>query len=367
MKAMEEEYDPVVIDTSNGLMLPNLSYRSDLNPQVEVAKLLQDQELKAKAKDVFSLLKLVNDMYEPGRVLESVDEISIKTAILDCNFLRFYYSLVGSYQQEENKKMLRDSRNKSLEQITDAGAPVRYHGYVIVSDTVHLLITTQGASMKTDERSRSKKERGQKPHRQHYLSILELKVKPTSKGAGDDHDFGVVEEVLKKFCACKAGGGKCVHDGMALRDQIRVYAPNFVNDEVVTSVAKRWKNRGGDKERVYDPTKPIRFIAFEKKRKKAAKTNNKAYRACRYSSTQLHYDVLSPEDMALFEEKCNPAILYPVYDAIKQTREVKRPARAALLYQEGTTEIGLMDVRPCIELWGSNSQIAASNEDNKTK
>jgi hypothetical protein len=26
MKAMEEEYDPVVIDMSNGLMLPNLSY-----------------------------------------------------------------------------------------------------------------------------------------------------------------------------------------------------------------------------------------------------------------------------------------------------------------------------------------------------
>jgi hypothetical protein len=89
MKAMEEEYDPVVIDTSNGLMLQNLSYRSDLNPQVEVAKLLQDQELKAKSKDVFSLLKLVNDMYETGKVLESVDEISIKTVILDCNFPRF--------------------------------------------------------------------------------------------------------------------------------------------------------------------------------------------------------------------------------------------------------------------------------------
>jgi hypothetical protein len=360
MKAMEEEYDPVVIDTTNGLMLPNLSYRSDLNPRVEVAKLLQDQELEAKAKDVFSLLKLVNDMYETGKVLESVDEISIKTAILDCNFPRFYYSLIGSYHQEENKKMLRDSRNKSLEQITDAGAPVRYHGYAIVSDTVHLLITTQGASMKTDERSRSKKERGQKPHRQHYLSILELKVKPTSKEAGDEHDFGVVEEVLRKFCACKAGACKCVHDGMALRDQIRVYAPNFVNDEVVTSVAKQWKNRGGDKERVYDPMNPIRFMAFEKKRKKSEKTNNKAYRACRHAGTQLHYDVLSPEDMVLFEEKCNPAILYPVYDAIERTRADTRPARAALLYREGTTENGLVDVRPCIELWGSNSQIAAS-------
>jgi hypothetical protein len=62
----------------------------------------------------------------------------------------------------------------------------------------------------------------------------------------------------------------------------------------------------------------------------------------------------------LFEEKCNPAILYPVYDAIERTRADKRPARAALLYQEGTTEFGLVKVRPCIELWGSNSQIAAS-------
>lgn len=142
MKVMEEEYDPVLIDTSNGLMLPNLSYRSDLNPQVEVEKLLQDQQLKVKSKDVFNLLTLVSDMYKSGKVLEDVDEISMKTAILDANFPPFYYSLVGSYQQAENKKMLRDSRNKSLEQITDAGAPVRYHGYAIVSDTVHLLNTT---------------------------------------------------------------------------------------------------------------------------------------------------------------------------------------------------------------------------------
>jgi hypothetical protein len=192
---MEEEYDPVVIDTSNGLMLPNLSYRSDMKPQVEVAKLLLDHEIKSKDKDLFKLLTLVSGMYERGDILESVDEISVKTAILDANFLRFYYSLIGSYQQEENKKMLRDTRNKTLEQITDAGAPVRYHGYAIVSDTVHLLITTQGASMKTDERSRGKKEKGQKPYRQHYLSILEFRVRPTSKEAGDDHDFGVVEEV----------------------------------------------------------------------------------------------------------------------------------------------------------------------------
>jgi 5'-3' exonuclease len=362
MKAMEEEYDPVVIDTSNGLMLPNLSYRSDLKPQAEIAKLLLDHEIKAKAKDVFNLLKLVNDMYERGEVLESVDEISIKTAILDCQFPRFYYSLLGSYQQEENKKMLRDSRNKSLEQITDAGAPVRYHGYAIVSETVHLLITTQGASMKTDERSRAKKEKGQKPHRQHYLSILELKVKPTSKEAGDEHDFGIVEEVLRKFCACKAGGGKCVHDGMALRDLIRVFAPNFVHDEVVTSIAKQWKNRGGDKERVFDPMKAIRHMSFEKKRTRDEKTNNKAYRACRHNSKQLHYDVLSPDDMALFEEKCNPSILFSVYDTIKRNRADERPARAALLYQEGSTETGLVDVRPSVELWGSNSQIAASKE-----
>jgi hypothetical protein len=256
--------------------------------------------------------------------------------------------------------MLRDSMNKSLEQITDAGAPVRYHGYAIVSDTVHLLITTQGASMKTDERSRGKKEKGQKPHRQHYMSILEFKVKPTSKEAGDDHDFGVVEEVLRKFCACKAGSGKCVHDGMALRDQIRVFAPNFVNEEVVTSEAKRWKFRGGDKERVYDLMKPVRFMAFEKKRKKDEKTSNKAYRACSHSSTQLYYDVLSPEDIVLFEEKCNHAILFPVYDTIQRTRADKRPAKAALLYQEGTAEVGLVDVRPHIDLWGSNSEIAGS-------
>jgi hypothetical protein len=104
-------------------------------------------------------------------------------------------------------------------------------------------------------------------------------------------------------------------------------------------------------------------MAFEKKRKKSDKTNNKAYRACRHASTQLHYDV--------FEEKCNPAILYPVYyDAIERTRADKRPPRAALLYQEGTIETGLVDVLPCIELWGSNSQIAAfkaQGNDNNTK
>jgi hypothetical protein len=61
-------------------------------------------------------------------------------------------------------------------------------------------------------------------------------------------------------------------------------------------------------------------------------TPHAGYRVCRHSSKQLYYDILSPEDMALFEEKCNPAILYPVYDAIERTRADKRPARAALLY-----------------------------------
>jgi hypothetical protein len=74
-------------------------------------------------------------------------------------------------------------------------------------------------------------------------------------------------------------------------------------------------------------------MAFEKKRKKSDKTNNKAYRACRHASTQLHYDV--------FEEKCNPAILYPVYDAIERTRADKRPPRAALLIDATGLKINL--------------------------
>jgi hypothetical protein len=84
-----------------------------------------------------------------------------------------------------------------------------------------------------------------------------------------------VEEVLRNFCGYTAGDGKCVDDDMDLRDQIRVFAPNFVNEEIMTCAAKRWKNHGGDKGRVFDPTKPVRFMTFENKRKKGEKTNNR--------------------------------------------------------------------------------------------
>lgn len=46
---------------------------------------------------------------------------------------------------------------------------------------------------------------------------------------------------------------------------------------------------------------------------------------------------LTPEDRILLKEKCNPAILFPVDDTMKRTRVDKRPVRAALLYQDGTT------------------------------
>jgi hypothetical protein len=260
---------------------------------------------------------------------------------------------------------LKDSYSKHLEQISIEDAPQRYHGYAVLGEDQHLLITTQSASFKKDESSRPTKERGQKPDPIQYISVLEFCVQPTSIETGDLHGFGKIVDVSRAFCVCKSGAGKCVHDGMAIRDHIRMWGPLSADERVCTSNPKTWKNRGADKTRVFNPMRPIRELGFEK----LVEGKKKKIRAFREPSYK-NYDVLSAGDMDLFEIRVNQQILFPFYDALQNGRKDNRPCRAALLYRGDDikdVEPGLIDIRHMVHLWGSMKEIAdaESNKENR--
>eukprot|EP00978_Attheya_sp_CCMP212_P007696 scaffold17883_cov32-Attheya_sp.AAC.4 len=183
----------------------------------------------------------------------------------------------------------------------------------------HLLITTQSASFKKDESSRPTKGRGQKTDPKQYLSILEFCVQPTSIETGDTHGSGKIVDVSRAFCVCKSGAGKCVHDGMAIRDHIRMWGPLSVDERICTSNPKTWKNRGADKTRVFNPMMLIRELGFEK----LVEGRKKQFRAFREPSYE-NYDVLSAGDRDLFEIRVNQQILFPFYDALQNGRKDKR-------------------------------------------
>ena len=355
MKKLEDEYEPMVIDPSAGCYLPSMSFKTTLSPFTEIRKLLDSNEIANDRRNhwVKYILTKAFECYEKGIVMEDMEEISEKSAYMESDFVRQYYTSVGYHEQGNDKKCLKDSYSKHMEQISDVNGPTRYHGYAVISETLHLLLTTQSASFGKDESTRRKKERGQKPDAKQYLSILLLEVEPTSQENGDLHGFGKVVRVVGAWCACKSGQGKCVHDGMALRDQIRLWGSDCPDESISTAGPNKWKHRGADKLRRFDPMRPIRELGFER----FTEGKTKGYRSCRESS-ELRYSVLGASDQQLFDKKCNPSILYPVYDAMQKA--TNRPSRAAAVYRGLPQDLdsGLTDVRDQVDLWGSKTQIA---------
>ena len=98
--------------------------------------------------------------------------------------------------------------------------------------------------------------------------------------------------------------------------------------------------------------RPLREMAIEKLDESK---KDKKYRSCQEESNSVWYPVLTHEDEALFEEKCQPSLLYPLYDAIVE--EIGGPCRAALTYQETAKDTACMDCRELVDLWGSKTQI----------
>jgi hypothetical protein len=68
--------------------------------------------------------------------------------------------------------------------------------------------------------------------------------------------------------------------------------------------------------------------------------------------------VLAPDDQELFDEKCGPSLLFPVYKAIQSSRNDGRYPRAAFVYMPDTSlENGMENVEDRTELWGSKTAI----------
>lgn len=224
--------------------------------------------------------------------MEDLELISINAAIIDRNIVSLFYSDIGGRGQGDNKKAMADSYAKHMEAISNIDGPQRYHGYSIIDEKRHLLITTQPASLKRDEtsrrRARARVAEGEKPDPNMYLCLAELYVEKCQESS-DTQEFTRVVAVGKTWCVqCPAGGGKCVHKGMSLRDQIRLWSPNYGGDHVQTDATKLWKHRGSDKMRSFRVTEPINQLSFEK----LVEGKICKYRLCHVPSNQVHTNCL---------------------------------------------------------------------------
>jgi hypothetical protein len=78
--------------------------------------------------------------------------------------------------------------------------------------------------------------------------------------------------------------------------------------------------------------------------------------SCHEVRNELHGDILSPEDVALFNKRVTKETLFPFCGALQASRKDDRPCRAALLHQPGTVETGLEVATDRIDLWGTKQQ-----------
>jgi hypothetical protein len=261
MKDIEDEHDPMTVDTKNGLTLPNLSTKSNVKPRVEIAKLSELDEIKNDV-ELHKLCKDTEELCNAGKVMEDMDLLASKSAVMTTEFVKFHFATLGHVGQvTEDKKSVRDSKSKSMEQISNTAAPHRHHSCAVKDASTHFLITTQSASLGKDHGSK-KKQNSQEPQQQQAdpkqcIHLVEFSAMPTSATDGDDHDFGVINAVPRRWCACKAGNGanngKCMHDGMAFHDQIRIFAADYQGNDSATAGTKKWKHRGADRPRTCDP------------------------------------------------------------------------------------------------------------------
>jgi hypothetical protein len=144
---------------------------------------------------------------------------------------------------------------------------------------------------------------------------------------------------------------------MAFHDQIRIFAADHQGNDSATEGMKKWKHGGADKLRTHDPTKPFRCMTFERLGGSRAAADQ---RSCHEERHQLHCDILSNEDAALFNERVTKETLFPFCGALQASRKDDRPCRAAILCEPGITETGLEDATDQVAPWGTKQQKAES-------
>jgi hypothetical protein len=119
MKDIEDEYNPIIADTNNGLMLPKLILtKSNVKPQVEIAKLLELSEIK-NDPGLYKFFQDIEELYNTDKVMEDMDLIASKSAVMTTEFVTFHFATLGHVGQvAADKKSVRDSKSKSKEQIS---------------------------------------------------------------------------------------------------------------------------------------------------------------------------------------------------------------------------------------------------------
>jgi hypothetical protein len=113
MKDIEDKYDPIIVDTNNGLMLPKLSNKSNEKPRVQIAKLLARKEIKNDA-GLHKFFKDIEELYNTGKVMEDMDLIASKSAVMTTKFVQFHFATLGHFGQVAADKKSVQDRSKAV-------------------------------------------------------------------------------------------------------------------------------------------------------------------------------------------------------------------------------------------------------------
>jgi hypothetical protein len=112
-KDIEDKYDPIIVDTTNGLMLHKLSTKSKVKPQVEIAKLLELSEIK-NDRGLYKFFKDIEELYNTGKVMEDMDLIASKSAVMTTKFVQFHFATLGHFGQVAADKKSVQDRSKAV-------------------------------------------------------------------------------------------------------------------------------------------------------------------------------------------------------------------------------------------------------------
>jgi hypothetical protein len=117
--------------------------------------------------------------------MEDMDLVTIGRHVMTTEFVKLHFGHVD--QVTEDKTSVRDSKSKSMEQISSAAAPRCCHSHAVKDATVRFLMTTQSASLW--KRHGSKNEQNlQEPQQQQadpkqHIHLVEFSLTPTSAAA----------------------------------------------------------------------------------------------------------------------------------------------------------------------------------------
>ncbi|EJK64607.1 hypothetical protein THAOC_14644, partial [Thalassiosira oceanica] len=146
----------------------------------------------------------VQGLLATGHFVEDFNDIAMTAPEMTDDFIHKSFVHVGESTSQKNI-------NDGLTKVLDMDKII-YHAVARAPDGKSIyILSKQVASMKHDEKTRTKTDPGEKPKRSEYLVLVQILIEPTTIDS-HGHTLGICIRIMRSYCAaCKAGCGLCYH------------------------------------------------------------------------------------------------------------------------------------------------------------